>query len=66
VFWKALFVGFVLCLAFWFAAQFARERHDRKQRTAFIASLSPAERERLKGFETVKGDWREFRDLLHR
>jgi hypothetical protein len=66
VFWKALFVGFVLCLAFWFTAQFARERHDRKERTAFIASLSPAEREKLKGFETVKGDWREFRDLLHR
>jgi hypothetical protein len=39
--------------------------HDRHQRSAFIANLSPAERERLKGFETVKGDWHEFRDLLH-
>jgi hypothetical protein len=66
VFWTALFVGFVVCLAIWFTAQFARERRDRKERAAFIASLSPAERERLKGFETVKGDWREFRDLLHR
>jgi hypothetical protein len=66
VFWTALFVGFVVCLAIWFMAQFARERRDRKERAAFIASLSPAERERLKGFETVKGDWREFRDVLHR
>jgi hypothetical protein len=30
----------------------------------FIASLSPVQRERLKGFEAVRGDWREFRDLL--
>jgi hypothetical protein len=66
VFWTALFVGFVVCLAIWFMAQFARERRDRKERAAFFASLSPAERERLKGFETVMGDWREFRDLLHR
>jgi hypothetical protein len=29
------------------------------------ASLSPAERERFRGFEKVKGDWHEFRDLLH-
>jgi len=30
-----------------------------------LASLSPVERERLEGFETIKGDWHEFRDLLH-
>jgi hypothetical protein len=41
-----------------FAAQFARER------AAFIARLSPLQRERLKGFETVGGDWRDYRDLL--
>ena len=27
----------------------------RRQRTAFIAGLSPAEREKLRGYETVKG-----------
>jgi hypothetical protein len=60
VFWTALVLGLV-CLAIWFAAQFARER---RERAAFIASLSPLQRERLKGFETVGGDWRDFRDLL--
>ena len=40
--------------------------HKRRQRAAFVANLTPAERERLKGFESVKGDWREFRELLHR
>jgi hypothetical protein len=49
VFWTALVLGLV-CLAIWFAAQFARER------AAFIARLSPLQRERLKGFETVGGD----------
>jgi hypothetical protein len=39
--------------------------HDRRQRSAFIASRSTAERARLSGFEMVKGDWHEFRDLLH-
>jgi len=43
-------------------AQFARER---RERAAFIASLSPVQREKFKGFEAVKGDWRDFRDLLH-
>jgi hypothetical protein len=52
--------AFVVCLAIWFTAR------DRRERATFIASLSPAQRERLKGFETVKGDWREFRELLHR
>ena len=52
----------VLLLASRLTAHFV---HDRRQRAAFIANLSPAERERLRGFETVKGDWHEFRDLLH-
>jgi hypothetical protein len=62
VFWTALCFGFVVSLAIWFTAESARER---RERAAFIASLSPVQRERLKGFEAVRGDWREFRDLLH-
>jgi hypothetical protein len=56
------FFGFATCLAIGLTAHFV---HDRRQRAAFIASLSPAQREKLKGFETVKGDWHAFRDLLH-
>jgi hypothetical protein len=62
MFWTGFFIGFAACPAIVLTAHFV---HDRRQRTAFIASLSPAERERLKGFETVRGDWHEFRDLLH-
>jgi hypothetical protein len=62
MFGTGFFVGFAACLAIGLAARFV---HDRRQRAAFTASLSPAERERLRGFETVKGDWHEFRDLLH-
>ena len=32
--------------------------------TAHIV-CTPAQRERLKGFEKVEGDWHAFRDLLH-
>jgi hypothetical protein len=39
--------------------------HDRRQRSAFIAGLSPSQRENLRGFESVKGTWYEYRDLLH-
>jgi hypothetical protein len=62
MFWTGFFIGFASCLAIGLTGHFV---HDRRQRAAFIASLSPAERERLRGFETVKGDWHEFRDLLH-
>jgi hypothetical protein len=62
MFWPGFFVGFAACLVIGLTAHFV---HVRRQRAAFIASLSPAERERLRGFETVKGDWHEFRDLLH-
>jgi hypothetical protein len=62
MFWTGFFIGFAACLAIGLTAHFV---HDRRQRAAFIASLSPAERERLRGFETVRGDWHEFRDLLH-
>jgi hypothetical protein len=61
MFWTSFFIGFAACLAIGLTAQFVRERH---QRSAFIASLSTAERERLTGFEAFKGDWHEFRDLL--
>jgi hypothetical protein len=62
MFWTGFFVGFAACLAIGLTAHFI---HERRQRAAFVASLSLAERERLRGFETVKGDWHEFRDLLH-
>ena len=63
MFWTGFFIGFAACLAIALTAHFI---HERRQRAAFMASLSPVERERLRGFETVKGDWHEFRDLLHR
>jgi hypothetical protein len=62
MYWTVFFVSFAACLAIGFIVSFV---HDRRQRAAFIASLSPAERERLGSFEAVKGDWHEFRDLLH-
>jgi hypothetical protein len=62
MFWTGFFTGFAVCLAIGLAAHFVQ---DRRQRAAFIASLSPSQRERLRGFELVKGDWHEFRDLLH-
>jgi hypothetical protein len=62
MFWTGFFIGFAACLAIGLTAHFI---HERRQRAAFVASLSLAERERLRGFETVKGDWHEFRDLLH-
>ena len=62
MFWTGFFIGFAACLAVGLAAHFV---HDRRQRAAFIAGLSLSERERLRGFESVKGDWHEFRNLLH-
>jgi hypothetical protein len=62
MFWTGFFIGFAACLAIGLTAQFV---HDRRQRAAFIASLSPAERETFRGFEKIRGDWHEFRDLLH-
>jgi hypothetical protein len=50
-------------IAITLTAYFVRER---RQRSAFIASLSLAEREALRGFEAVRGDWRAFRDLSRR
>jgi hypothetical protein len=61
MFWTGFFIGFAACIATVLAGYVV---HDRRQRAAFIAGLSPAERERLRGFEKVKGDWHEFRDLF--
>ena len=60
--WTVIFLGFAACLAIALTGHFI---HERRQRAAFIATLTPAEREKLKGFESVKGDWHEFRELLH-
>ena len=61
MFWTGFFIGFAACLAIWLTTHFV---HEWRQRSAFIASLSPAEREKLTGFETLKGDWHAFRELL--
>jgi hypothetical protein len=36
---------------------------NRRQRSVFVAGLSPAELEWLRAFETFKGSWRDFREL---
>lgn len=51
--WPGTFIGLATCLAIALAVHFV---HDRRQRSAFIASLSSAERERLRSFQTVKGN----------
>ena len=61
MFWTAFFIGFAVCLTIGLIVYLVRDRH---QRSAFVASLSPAERERLIGFEAISGDWHKFRDLL--
>ena len=60
MFWTGFACGFAACLTVGLAARFMQESI---QRSAFIASLSPAQREILWGFEAIKGDWRAFRDL---
>jgi hypothetical protein len=62
MFWTGLFTGFAACLV---VVLVARLVQDRRQRLAFIASLSPLQRENLRGFESFRGNWHEFRDLLH-
>ena len=59
---NSYFIGFAACLAIGLTAHVV---HYRRQRAAFIAGLSPAEREMLEGYETFKGDWHDFRDKLH-
>ena len=61
MFWTSVFIDFAACLALGLIGHLI---YDRRQRSAFIASLSPSLRERLSGFETIEGDWRAFRDLL--
>ena len=61
MYWTVFFIGFAACLAVGFTVSFV---HERRKRAEFVASLSPAERERLGGFETIEGDRRAFRDLL--
>jgi hypothetical protein len=52
MFWTGFFIGFAACLAIGLTAHFVR---DRRQRAAFIARLSPAQRERLRVFERGQG-----------
>ena len=60
MFWTGFAYGFAACLTVGLAARFMQEWI---QRSAFIASLSSAQREILWGIEAIKGDWRAFRDL---
>ena len=53
-------MGFAACLAISLTMYLVRER---RERSAFICRLLPAQREGLRGFKSIKGDWREFRDL---
>jgi hypothetical protein len=52
MFRTGFFIGFAACLAIGLTAHFI---HDRRQRAAFIASLSAAERERLRGLRDSQG-----------
>jgi hypothetical protein len=61
MFWTGFVAGIPACFATGLTSYFV---HDYRQRSAFIAGLSPSERENLRGFEQVRGDWHEFRDLL--
>jgi hypothetical protein len=61
MFWTGFFIGFAACLAIGLTVHLVR---DRRQRAAFVSTLSSAEHAQLRGFETVNGDWRQFRDLL--
>src|SRR5437870_10545180 len=62
MFWTGFFIGFAACLAIVLTAHFV---YDRRQRAAFIASLSPVEREKFTGFGSVRGDWNDFRYLFN-
>jgi hypothetical protein len=53
MFWTGFAYGFAACLAVGLTARFM---HEWIQRSAFIASLSPAQRELLWGFEAINGD----------
>ena len=52
MFWTGFFIGIAACLGIGLAAHVV---HNRRQRAAFIANLSPAEREKLTGFEKCQG-----------
>lgn len=60
--WTGIFIGLAAFLAIGLTVHLVR---DRRERAAFISTLSSAERDQLRGFETINGDWRQFRDLLH-
>jgi hypothetical protein len=60
MFWAGFAISIAVCLAIGLTARFVRER---RQRSAFIASLRPR-REGLDAFEMVNRNWRTFRDLL--
>ena len=51
MFWAPFLSGFAACLAIGLTAHFVREW---RQRSAFIASLSPAEREKLRDLKHLR------------
>lgn len=63
MFWTGVFTGFAACLAIMMTAHVLS---DRRERRTFVAGLSRSEREKLQGYEAVRGDWQGFRELLNR
>jgi hypothetical protein len=61
MFWTGFATGVAVSLAIGLAWYYVRER---RQRLAFVASLSPAQREAFRDFEATNRGWRTFRDLL--
>ena len=55
-----ILTGIVSCLAIGLTAYLI---NDRRQRLAFIASLTPQMRDHLSEFEKSTGDWKAFQDL---
>jgi hypothetical protein len=61
MFWTGFATGVAVSLAIGLAWYYVRER---RQRLAFVASLSPAQREAFRDFEATNRGWRTLRDLL--
>jgi hypothetical protein len=67
MFWTGFVVGIAASIVAHFATGLAMFFvHDHHQRSAFMAHLSPSQREDLREFESARGNWHEFRDMLLR
>ena len=67
MFWTGFVAGIATGIVAYFATGLAMYFvHDRHERSALIANLSPSQREDLRELESARGNWREFRDMLLR